>query len=248
MPERPTKARKPNHPPQTGEIEALFARARTGNPRDRGDAINRLWGFADSLSEEQRDQLADLARSALGDPDERVRAQAAFALGELGNPEDIERLASVLSDPAWFTRLAAAYALYWQHPPRLDLIAQLRDDPEREVREQVGKLFKPKGAARSVERDLRRFVRALPGLIAVDVALGALVVAYLAVNNPSVDPALIAVGTGVLLIAVLPLQWIAPPGERLSAPWKFVGLAAAWAAMVIGVAVLAVALYAVLAH
>ena len=110
------------------------------------------------------------------------------------------------------------------------------------MREQVGKLFRPKAAARSLERDLRRFVHALPVLIAVDIALGALVVWWLTASTPRLDPVLTAVGTGVLLIAVLPLQWIAPPGERLSAPWKFVGLAAAWAAMVIGLALLAVAL------
>jgi HEAT repeat protein len=115
-----------------------MALAVNSSPKDRADAVNRLWGLTRQLSSSQRERFGRIARSATHDPDAGVRGQALFALGELKEPSDIAGLEAALADPDWFVRLAAAYALSWQQPPAaVTSVARLLDDPESMVREQV---------------------------------------------------------------------------------------------------------------
>jgi HEAT repeats len=121
-----------------GDIPGLLALARSGPPEDRSDAINRVWGLLDKLTSSDRAQFATIARSAVRDADAGVRAQAVFAVGQLKDASDVEELAAALGDSDWLVRLAAAYALSWQDPPRaITSIGQLLDDQEAMVREQV---------------------------------------------------------------------------------------------------------------
>jgi hypothetical protein len=120
------------------EVDGLMALAVNSSPKDRADAINRLWGLSRKLSSSQRERFAQIARLATRDPDAVVRGQALFALGELKEPSDIAGLEAALSDPDWFVRLAAAYALSWQQPrAAATSVARLLDDDESMVREQV---------------------------------------------------------------------------------------------------------------
>ncbi len=56
---------------------------------------------------------ADLprVRRLIGHPDWRVRVQAASALGDMGEKEDMELLTGLLSDPQWWVRYRAAQAI-----------------------------------------------------------------------------------------------------------------------------------------
>lgn len=126
-----------------GDVPGLMALATDGSPRDRADAVNRLWGLLDKLSSSERDQLARIARSAIRDGDAGVRAQAVFAVGALKEASDVDDLKAALDDADWLVRLAAAYALSWQEPPiAITSIARLLADPESMVREQVADLLR----------------------------------------------------------------------------------------------------------
>lgn len=124
------------------DVGRLLSTARAGRPDARADALNQLWGALDRMTAIERDTLAALARDAVVDPDGGVRGQAIFALGELRNANDLPQLEHALRDAEWFPRLAAAYALSWAKPPHaVNSIADLLDDPEHTVRDQVRDLL-----------------------------------------------------------------------------------------------------------
>ncbi len=94
--------------------------------------------------------------SGLGDPDFRLRATAARALGVLGFPETVERLADVSEDVSAEVRWSAASVLGRLGEARAGapLIARL-SDPAAEVRKQaalsLGYLNDPRARAMLVE-------------------------------------------------------------------------------------------------
>jgi hypothetical protein len=141
--------------------ETLLQVAADPTAKSRRDAINSLWGMSDKLTDRERERLADICRSALHSPDSDVRGEAVLALGELRNPEDLDRIEAALADGEWFTRLSAVVALSWQAPPiRTAAIEQLLDDPDDLVREQVHEVLKDAGV--SIDRRERRSTRRMP--------------------------------------------------------------------------------------
>ena len=63
--------------------------------------------------------FAPLRAAALFDPHRSVRATAAYALGNLGDPQAIEPLLVCLSDRRGTVRKAAAQSLRWFRDPRI---------------------------------------------------------------------------------------------------------------------------------
>lgn len=145
-----------------GDIEGLLALSLNGSSKDRAESINRLWGLSAGLEETQRVQLANIARRAAHDPDDGVRGQALFALGESADPSDLATLEAALSDPAWFPRLAAAYALSWGHMPEaLGSIARLLGDDEPMVRDQIAGILRAVAQRKTDEATRQQAIAAL---------------------------------------------------------------------------------------
>lgn len=85
-------------------IDELATIARAGGPRARSVV-------ALALRRMRHKRGLPILRGLLADPDEYVRKQASWALGQIGSPLDVPALTKLLSDPAERVRDFAAYAL-----------------------------------------------------------------------------------------------------------------------------------------
>lgn len=92
--------------PATAEvsIDELAKIASSGPPRARSVV-------AVALRRMRHERGLPILRGLLADPDEYVRKQASWALGQIGSPLDVPALTRLLTDPAERVRDFAAYAL-----------------------------------------------------------------------------------------------------------------------------------------
>ncbi|HVP39313.1 MAG TPA: HEAT repeat domain-containing protein [Candidatus Saccharimonadales bacterium] len=134
-------------------VPQLVCAARQGSLEARCEAIELLCARPD------RRGAAALAE-LLNAPEERLRAAAALALGQVGEPADGPALLARAHDPAAPVRACAARALGWMRVAEaVDLLRTLLDDDAAEVRESaLGALvlIGGHGVVEGLTSDLRR--------------------------------------------------------------------------------------------
>lgn len=114
---------------ESGDSAGLIGLLQTGSTRERSDAANALGFFP-----EAEDALIE----ALSDPENEVRGQAIWALGELGSKRAFGRIADFLHDKDFIIRVFAVNALSWiDYEQAVELVRPLADDEDELVRDQV---------------------------------------------------------------------------------------------------------------
>jgi HEAT repeat protein len=112
-----------------GDVAGLLTLLQSGSKRERADAANALATHPDA---------EDALITSLSDPENEVRGQAIFALGQLRSKRAFAPIADFLHDRDSIIRVFAVNALGfidWQQS--LDLIRPLADDEDELVRDQV---------------------------------------------------------------------------------------------------------------
>ena len=114
---------------KAGDVDGLIALLQSGSTDEREDAANALARFPEA---------EDALIAALSDPDNGVRGQAIWALGELGSQRAFGQVADFLFDRDPFLRVFAVNALAWiDHAQSVELVRPLANDEDDLVRDQV---------------------------------------------------------------------------------------------------------------
>ncbi|HTP52006.1 MAG TPA: HEAT repeat domain-containing protein [Anaeromyxobacteraceae bacterium] len=139
-------------PPDRGKGDGAIATPRWVDPLDPGDA-EEMAAVAVALARLKADKAPALAAGLLADPDGRIRAGAAEAVGLCGDEAARARMASLVADPSPGVRRAAVAALGRQGakgvPALARALAVADPDPE-EWREAVAYALGETGAAEAV--------------------------------------------------------------------------------------------------
>lgn len=95
----------------TRTIPAMNKFLTHGTDEERIQATKTLASCLANCTELQRGEILKHLRNALSDTSPRVRASAVHALSRAGEPEDVDLVVPLLSDPDWFVRRQAAQTL-----------------------------------------------------------------------------------------------------------------------------------------
>jgi HEAT repeat protein len=111
------------------------------------------WETSDAVGDARaHEAVVDALIQTLGDPDERVRWEAAWTLGRIGDPRAVEPLIQALGDPDERVRLGAALALGRIGDPRaVEPLIQALGDPHGWVRLEAAVALREIGDPRAVE-------------------------------------------------------------------------------------------------
>ena len=114
---------------KAGDVPGLIALLQSGSTDEREDAANALGRFPEA---------EEALIAALSDPENGVRGQAIWALGELGSKRAFGQIADFLYDRDPFLRVFAVNALAWiDHAQSVELVRPLAHDEDDLVRDQV---------------------------------------------------------------------------------------------------------------
>jgi HEAT repeat protein len=114
---------------KAGDVAGLIVLLQSGSTDDRADAAQALARFPEA---------EDALIAALSDPENEVRGQAIWALGELGSKRAFGQIADFLQDGDSILRVFAVNALAWiDHAESVELVRPLADDEDDLVRDQV---------------------------------------------------------------------------------------------------------------
>jgi HEAT repeat protein len=114
---------------KAGDVAGLIVLLQSGSTDDRADAAQALARFPEA---------EDALIPALSDPENEVRGQAIWALGELGSKRAFGQIADFLQDGDSILRVFAVNALAWiDHAESVELVRPLADDEDDLVRDQV---------------------------------------------------------------------------------------------------------------
>ena len=129
----------------------------TGDPKEKTDIANAIWGASDHLSPEDRSRVIPALEVACEDEEPEVRGNAIAALLNLDAPGAADRGRSALGDSDWFVRTVATAELgHHGDSASGPFVLPLLNDPDPFVRAQAA------GAVRNL-----RYLDAIPGLEAM---------------------------------------------------------------------------------